>query len=61
MLSDVVYISKKQFFIVKVWFQRLQSTSFMKNLTDNNKQDELFHIITMFIDAISQLYVHENT
>ena len=31
----------------------------MKNLT-NNKQDELFHIITMFIDAISQLYVHEN-
>ena len=26
---------------------------------ENNKQDELIHI--MFIDAISQLYVHENT
>ena len=60
MLSDIVYISKTVFFIIKVSFQRLRSTSFMKNLTDNNKQDELFHIITTFIDAISQLYVHEN-
>ena len=47
MLSDVVYISKNSFY-------------YKGMVSNNNKQDELFHIITTFIDAISQLYVHEN-
>ena len=55
MLSDVVYISKNSFY-----YKGMVSKVTKHFFHENNKQDELFHIITMFIDAISQLYVHEN-
>ena len=49
---------KNSFLLLRNGFKGYEALLSWKN---NNKQDELFHIITMFIDAISQLYVHENT